>query len=81
MKAKSCKNFIIHTGILALQFLICGSVYISQIFHLYNFYSVNTAIIIALRWNYLAQAFGMLIFIMLFLTVPKLAGNRISFLY
>jgi|GEM_PF-2581320 len=79
MKAKSCKNFIIHTGILALQFLICGSVYISQIFHLYNFYSVNTAIIIALRWNYLAQAFGMLIFIMLFLTVPKLAGNRISF--
>jgi MFS family permease len=32
-----------------------------------------------MSWNYLAQALGMLTFIFLFLKVPKLAGNRISY--
>ncbi|TAH59705.1 MAG: hypothetical protein EWM50_07595, partial [Gottschalkiaceae bacterium] len=35
--------------------------------------------IIAMRWNYFAQAFGMLIFILLFLKLPKFVGNRISY--
>ncbi|NLO10781.1 MAG: helix-turn-helix transcriptional regulator [Clostridiales bacterium] len=79
MKTKDFKNYCIYTGILGLQYLVCGSVYISQMYYLYNFFSKDIVSIIAMRWNYFAQAFGMLIFIFLFLKVPKLAGNRISY--
>ena len=78
-KISSFKNDCIYIAILALQFLVCGSVYISQVYHLLNFYSEDMVLIIGMRWNYFAQAFGMLIFILLFLKVPKYVGNRISY--
>lgn len=79
MKTKTFKNNCIFTGILAIQYLVCGSVYISQMYHLYSFFSGDMVTIIALRWNYFAQAFGMLVFILLFLKTPKLIGNRITY--
>jgi DNA-binding CsgD family transcriptional regulator/MFS family permease len=80
MKSSYFKNNCLYTGILALQFLVCGTVYISQAYLLLNYYPAEKVTsTIAMSWNYLAQALGMLTFIFLFLKVPKLAGNRISY--
>lgn len=79
MKKTSFKNDCIYTGILAMQYLVSGTVYISQMYHLYNFFPGDMITIIALRWNYFAQAFGMLVFILLFLKSPKLVGSRITY--
>lgn len=79
MKTISLKSICLYTGILSLQFLICGTVYLSQVYHLIHYYPADMVTTIAMTWNYLAQAFGMLLFIVLFLKVPRLTGSRISY--
>lgn len=79
MKAITKKNNWIYVAVLALQYLVCGSVYISQMYYLYNFFSADIVTIIALRWNYIAQSLGMLVFILLYIKAPRVAGDRKSY--
>lgn len=77
MKIKNTKNLSI--SILALQFLVCGSIFISQMYRLYNFYHEDVVTIIALRWNYIAQVIGMLLFILLFIKRPRLVAPKMFY--
>lgn len=79
MKTRTLKTVFVYTGILALQFFVCGTIYLSQVYHLLNYFTEDMVTTIAMTWNYLAQASGMLIFIFLFMRVPRLSCSRISY--
>lgn len=74
------KKPLLHTGIIAVNFLWAGSAYISQMYRLYNFLTPEQVDIIALRWNYLAQALGILICAFLLWKFPKLTSNRFIYI-
>lgn len=73
------KNFFLHTGIIGLYFLWGGSAYISQMYRLGNFLEPGQVDIIAMRWNYLAQALGIILCSLFLWYFPKLAYRRIVY--
>lgn len=73
------KNFLLCTGIIALYFLWGGSAYISQMYKLHAFLSPKQVDIIAMRWNYLAQALGIILFSLFFWRAPNLASKSSTY--
>ncbi|SDY55418.1 regulatory protein, luxR family [Proteiniborus ethanoligenes] len=69
------KNFLLSTGIIALYFLWGGSAYISQMYRLHAFLSPEQVDIIAMRWNYIAQALGIILFSLFLWYAPSLASK------
>lgn len=74
-------RFILYSAIVALGFLWTGSSYISQMYRLQAFFSPGQVDIIALRWNYLAQAGGLALYALFLWRQPKIVSKRFFFIY
>lgn len=73
-------RFALYSAIVALGFLWTGSSYISQMYRLQLFYPPGQVDVIALRWNYLAQAGGLAIYSLFLWRKPKLISARSAFI-
>lgn len=73
-------NFLLYASIIGIGFLWTGSSYISQLYRLQSLVTPEMLDIIGLRWNYLAQAFGILLYIFLFKYKPKITTKRSFFI-
>ena len=66
-------------GIIGLHFLWNGSAYISQMYRLSKFVTPEQVDIISLRYNYLFQAFGILVYTFLLWRFPKFASRKLIY--
>ena len=69
-------RFVLYSAIVALGFLWTGSSYISHMYRLQSFFSPEQVDIIALRWNYLAQALGLTVYAFLLWRFPAIVSKR-----
>lgn len=76
----SRNRFILYSAIVALGFLWTGSSYISQMYRLQGFFSPGQVDVIALRWNYLAQAGGVALYAFLLWRRPRTVSKRSFFM-
>lgn len=76
MSTLNLKNTVFYSALIAFTFLWAGSAYISQMYLLYGLLPSGLADIIALRWNYAAQAAGVLVFLALLRKNPQLLQDR-----
>lgn len=70
------KRFILYCGIIGIGFLWGGSAYISQMYHLYGFFTPEQVDVIAMRWNYLAQIMGIMVYAFAIYRFPSFASRR-----
>ncbi len=75
------RRFWLYSGIIALGFMWTGSSYISQMYRLEHFLTPRKVDIVALRWNYLAQAAGIIIYSVLLSAKPHITGRRSFFVW
>lgn len=73
------RNAIFYSVLPALGYLWAGSAFISHMYCLYAKLPFETANQIALRWNYLAQAIGIIFFIFAMIKIPDKAAKKISY--
>ncbi len=74
-------RFTLYSAIIALGFLWTGSSYISQMYRLQSFFPPAQVDIIALRWNYLAQAGGISIYALFLWRKPRAISKRSAFIW
>ncbi len=75
------KRFALYSAIVALGFMWTGSSYISQMYRLQEFFSPGQVDIIALRWNYLAQAGGLGFYALFLWRKPSAISKRSAFIW
>ena len=70
------KKFIFCCFIMATVYLLDSLVFFSQFYMMYEYFDLGTISSIATGWSYLAQAAGMILFIMLYKYFHKISGKK-----
>ncbi len=72
-------RLLVYSVTVALGFLWTGASYISHMYRLHTFFPSGQVDIIALRWNYLAQAVGLILYAFLLGRFPAIVSRRVFF--